>query len=227
VPLTLNVYRPLLPGHYPTLVVIYGDAWQSGSPDNKANFSRYLAAQGYTVIAIDYRHAPQYRFLAQLADVNMALTYIQSRAEALSVDLSHLEVLGRSAGAQFAAISAYQSVVPIQGVATYYGPVDLTAGYQDPPVPDPINTCAFLETFLGGSPDTAPALYRQGSPINYVAANLPPTLLVYAGRDHAVQVQLAARSMSGSRRWIIRPFGSQFPGLNMPLIPSLTASVTN
>lgn len=189
VPLTLNVYRPLPPGRYPTLVVIYGGAWQSGSPDNKANFSRYLAAQGYTVIAIDYRHAPQFRFPAQLADVNRALTYIQSHAAALSVDLNHLAVLGRSAGAQLAAIAAYQSVVPIQAVVLYYGPVDLTAGYQDPPVPDPINTRAVLETFLGGPPDLAPDLYRQASPINYVAADLPPTLLVYAGRDHVVQAQ--------------------------------------
>ncbi|MEO1209736.1 MAG: alpha/beta hydrolase [Cyanobacteria bacterium J06638_20] len=187
--LTLNVYRPLTPGRYPTLVVIYGGAWQSGSPDNKATFNRYMAAQGYTVVAIDYRHAPQYRFPAQLIDVNTALAYIQSHAEALSVDLNHMAVLGRSAGAQLAAIAAYESAVPLRAVVLYYGPVDLTAGYQDPPVPDPINTRAVLRTFLGGPPETAPELYRQASPINYVRAHLPPTLLVYAGRDHVVQAR--------------------------------------
>lgn len=187
--LTLNVYRPLSPGRYPTIVTIYGGAWQSGSPDNKANFSRYIAAQGYTVIAIDYRHAPQHRFPAQLADVNTALSYIQAHAEALSVDLDHLALLGRSAGAQLATIAAYESAMPIQAIVNYYGPVDLVAGYQDPPVPDPIDTRAVLRTFLGGPPATAPALYRQASPINYVTTNLPPTLLVYAGRDHVVQPQ--------------------------------------
>jgi acetyl esterase/lipase len=187
--LTLNVYRPLNSGRYPTIVVIYGGAWQSGSPDNKANFSRYMAAQGYTVIAIEYRHAPQYRFPAQLDDVKTALDYIQTHAENLSVDLNHLAVLGRSAGAQLAAIAAYESTVLIQAVVNYYGPVDLVAGYQDPPVPDPINTRAVLRTFLGGPPDTALDLYRQASPINYVTSNLPPTLLVYAGRDHVVQAK--------------------------------------
>jgi acetyl esterase/lipase len=152
-PLTLNVYRPLNPGRYPTLVVIYGGAWQGGSPDNKAKFSRYMAAQGYTVIAIDYRHAPQYRFPAQLADVKSALTYIQSHAEELSVDLNHLAMLGRSAGAQLATIAAYTSAMPIQAIVNYYGPVDLVAGYRDPPVPDPIDTRAVLRTFLGGPPD--------------------------------------------------------------------------
>jgi acetyl esterase/lipase len=189
VPLTLNVYRPLPPGRYPTLVVIYGGAWQSGSPDRKASFSRYMAAQGYTVIAIDYRHAPAYRFPAQLQDVQTALTYIQTHGEDLSVNPNRIAVMGRSAGAQLAMIAAYQSTVPVQAVVNYYGPVDLTAGYQDPPIPDPIDTRAVLRTFLGGPPATAPDLYRQASPINSVEANLPPTLLVYAGRDHVVQAK--------------------------------------
>lgn len=188
-PLTLNVYRPLTAGRHPTIVVIYGGAWQTGSPDNKANFSQYMAAQGYTVVAIDYRHAPQYRFPAQLDDVKAALTYIQNHAEELSVDVEHIALLGRSAGSQLAAIAAYTSAIPVQAVVNYYGPVDLTAGYNDPPIPDPIDTQAVLRTFLGGPPDTAPDLYRQASPINYVAANLPPTLLVYAGRDHIVQAK--------------------------------------
>lgn len=226
--LTLNVYRPLSPGRYPTIVVIYGGAWQSGSPDNKANFSRYMAAQGYTVIAIGYRHAPQYHFPAQLDDVKTALDYIQTHAENLSVDLNHLAVLGRSAGAQLAAIAAYESTVPIQAVVNYYGPVDLMAGYQDPPVPDPINTRAILRTFLGGPPDTAPDLYRQASPIHYVTSNLPPTLLVYAGRDHVVQAkygrQLYAQLQAAGNQavwleipWADHAFDTIFNGLSNQL----------
>jgi len=94
VPLTLTVYRPPLvskhPGLYPTIVVIYGGAWQRGSPNDDAPFSRYMAARGYTVVAIDYRHAPQYRFPAQLEDVKTALAYIQQHAEALEVDLERV-----------------------------------------------------------------------------------------------------------------------------------------
>jgi acetyl esterase/lipase len=46
-----------------------------------------------------------------------------------------------------------------------------------------------LRTFLGGPPATAPDRYRQASPLNYVRSDLPPTLLVYAGRDHVVQAK--------------------------------------
>jgi acetyl esterase/lipase len=53
-------------------------------------------------------------------------------------------------------------------------------------VPDPINTRAVLEAFLGGNPEQVPQLYRDASPVNYIASNLPPSLLVYPMRDHIV-----------------------------------------
>lgn len=191
VPLRLNVYRPSAAGVYPTLVVIYGGAWQGGSPEGHETFSRYTAAQGYTVVAIDYRHAPQHAFPAQIEDVRTALTYLKAHSADLGVDLTRLALMGRSAGAQLAAIAAYQQppVVPIRAVINYYGPVDLKAGYEAPPVPDPIDSRAVLESFLGGTPAQVPDLYRQASPIHYVQPGLPPTLLVYAGRDHVVQAK--------------------------------------
>ncbi len=213
VALHLNLYRPLAPGRNPTVVVIYGGAWQSGSPDSSDRFSRYMAAQGYTVVAIDYRHAPGYRFPAQEEDVRAALAYIQSNAEALSVDPGRVALLGRSAGAQLAAIAAYGAPesLPVQAVVNYYGPVDLTAGYQDPPTPDPIDTRAVLRAFLGGPPDAAPELYRQASPISYVEPGLPPTLLVYAGRDHVVQAEYGRQLYEG-----LRAAGNQVVWLEVP-----------
>ncbi|PSR17654.1 esterase [filamentous cyanobacterium CCP3] len=191
VPLRLNVYRPSAAGPYPTLVVIYGGAWQGGSPDSHETFSRYIAAQGYAVVAIDYRHAPQYPFPAQLEDVRAALTYLKTHGVELGVDLSRLALMGRSAGAQLAAIVAYEQppILPIRAVINYYGPVNLTTGYDNPPIPDPIDTRAVLRAFLGGTPDQEPSLYRRASPINYVRPGLPPTLLVYAGRDHVVEAK--------------------------------------
>ncbi|WP_008317702.1 alpha/beta hydrolase [Leptolyngbya sp. PCC 6406] len=195
IPLALNLYRPLAPGTYPAIVMIYGGAWQSGSPESNEAFSRYMATQGYAVIAIAYRHAPQFRYPIQQQDVQSALAYIQTHGAAWGVDTSRIALMGRSAGAQLAAIAAYAPDSPIpntpsvRAVVNYYGPVDLTAGYADPPFPDPIDTRGVLETFLGGSPQAVPDLYHQASPATYVRSNLPPTLLVYAGRDHVVQAK--------------------------------------
>ena len=188
VDLKLNLYRPLSSGKNPTLIVIYGGAWRSGSPSDYEQFSSYIAAQGYSVIAIDYRHAPQYRFPKQLIDVETALQYIQDHAEDLEIDLDNIAIMGRSAGGHLATLAAYQqNIISFRAVISYYSPVDLTEGYYDVPVPDPIDIQTVLENFLGGTPQELPELYQQACPINYVKSNLPPSLLIYAGRDHLVQ----------------------------------------
>jgi acetyl esterase/lipase len=76
-----------------------------------------------------------------------------------------------------------------KAVVAYYAPVNLAAGYQNPPVPDPINTRKILNAFLGGSPQQKPQEYQTASPINYVKPSLPPTLLIYANRDRIVEAK--------------------------------------
>ena len=190
VELKLNTYRPSTKGKYPTLVIIYGGAWREGTPDGYEDFSCYMAAQNYTVIAIDYRHAPQYQFPTQLEDVETALAYIRDRAVDLEVDLDKMAIMGRSAGGHLATLAAYkQDAMTFRAVVSYYGPVDLIEGYYDPPVPDPIDIHTVLENFLGGTPEEQPELYKEASPINYLRPNLPPSLLIYAGHDHLVQAK--------------------------------------
>ena len=67
--LTLDVYQPPVAGRYPSVVQIYGGAWQRGAPGDDAAFATYLAARGYVVFAIDYRHAPRWQWPAQIEDV--------------------------------------------------------------------------------------------------------------------------------------------------------------
>jgi acetyl esterase/lipase len=189
-PLTLTVYRPNTTGRFPAIVQIYGGAWQRGEPDDDAGFARYLAARGYVVFAIDYRHAPRWTWPAQMEDVRTAFEWIHAHGAEYSADPSRLAVMGRSAGAQLALQSAYgPNAVPVRAVASYYGPVDLTEGYRRPPQPDPLDVRAVDEAFLGGTPDSAPARYRDASPITYVTRRLPPTLLIYGGRDHIVEAR--------------------------------------
>jgi acetyl esterase/lipase len=192
VPLSMDIYRPPKVGNYPALVVLYGGGWQNGNPKRNADFSRYMAARGYSVFAIDYRHAPRYRFPAQLDDVRAALTFIQQHAVEYETVPTRIALLGRSAGGHLAMLAAYQpDALPIRAVVNYYGPFNLTEGYRDPPNPDPLNVRAVLLAFLGGSPDQLPEQYVKASPVSYVTRPLPPTLLVHGSRDHIVEVRFA------------------------------------
>lgn len=201
VPLTLEIYRPPRsappgatpsPAKNPTVLTLYGGAWQRGSPTENANFNRYLAAQGYTAIALDYRHAPEHRFPAQLEDIQAALGFIQTHADEYEVDLHRMAVVGRSAGAQLALLLAYgQPPLPWRGVVNFYGPVDLATAYRHPPQPDPIDTRAVLDAFIGGPPDALPEPYRAASPLHQVRPGLPPTLILQGRRDHIVEAKYA------------------------------------
>ena len=232
VDLKLNVYQPLVTQKLqklPTLVILYGGAWRQGSPDKNEKFSCYIAAQGYSVIAIDYRHAPKYKFPAQIEDVRAALQYIQAHADNLAVDIERIAIMGRSAGGHLATLAAYeQGAMPFRAVVSYYAPSNLLEGFYNPPVPDPINTNAVLRDFLGGTPDEFLELYKTASPKNYVRPDLPPSLLIYAGRDHVVQPKFGRilynqLQATGNRAifleipWAEHSFDAVFPGISNQL----------
>jgi acetyl esterase/lipase len=229
VPLTLNIYRPDRVGKYPAIVSIYGGAWQRGNPDSDDNFNRYIAAQGYVVWAISYRHAPTYNFPTQIEDVRSALTFIQKHASENETDLDRVALIGRSAGAQLAMLAAYQDPpFPIRAVVDYYGPVNLTAGYNDVPNPDPIESRVTLRAFLGGTPTDFPDRYYQASPLNAVKPALPASLLIYGGKDHIIESKygkdLAQKLQSQGNRavfieipWADHSFDAVFSGVSNQL----------
>lgn len=193
VALTLDIYRPARSGQAPAVVQIYGGAWQTGAPSANGAFARYLAAHGYVVFAIDYRHAPRWQWPAQLTDIQAALEWVRVNGERYGADPARLALVGRSSGGQLAMVAAYSPGAPaVRAVVSYYGPVDLTEGYRHPPRPDPLHVREVEEAFLGGTLEDEPLRYRAASPITYVTRPLPPTLLIYAGRDNIVEPRFGA-----------------------------------
>lgn len=203
-PLFLDVYQPPEVGEYPAVVTVYGGSWREGSPAGSEQIGRYLAARGYVVVAVDYRHTPEYRFPAQLEDVQAALAFVSDRAAEYEILSDFHEgrlrprigLLGWSAGAHLAMLTGFQSS-QIRSIVDYYGPVDLAAGYADPPSPDPIDVRQVLLAFMGGPPSQLPEAYAAASPITYVKSaqpnTLPPVLLIYGGRDHLVESRFGKR----------------------------------
>jgi acetyl esterase/lipase len=122
--------------------------------------------------------------------VQAALSWIATHAGEHGGDASRIALVGRSAGAQLALVAAYAGDAPkISAVVSFYGPTDLLEGWRVPPRPDPLPVRPTLETYLGGTPDTMAASYREASPITYVSPRVPPTLLLYGARDHIVEAR--------------------------------------
>ena len=190
VPLTLDVYRPPGDGTYPVVMQIYGGSWQNGAPTSQEWFSRYFAQRGYVVVAIDYRHAPEWKWPEQIVDVRTALYWIPNDSPRYGADPGRIVLVGRSAGAQLAMRLAYQEgPSAIRGVVIDFGPVDLTDGGHRPPRPDPADVRGILEMFIGGTPQQKPEHYRHASPITWVTKASAPTLSFYGTRDHIVEAR--------------------------------------
>src|SRR5688500_11964960 len=190
VPMSLDVYQPAATGTFPIIMQIYGGSWQTGRPTNQEWFSRHFAERGYVVVAIDYRHAPEWKWPEQIVDVRTALYWISQEAQKFGGDTTRIVVAGQSAGAQLAMRLAYQEgPSSIRGVLNDYGPVDLAEGWRRPPQPDPLNVRAILEMFIGGTPAQKPEHYKHASPITWVSKASAPTLSIYGSRDHVVEAR--------------------------------------
>jgi acetyl esterase/lipase len=212
-PLTVDVYQPREAGHYPIIVQIYGGAWQRGDPSANSDFAAWIASAGYVVFAIDYRHAPAFRWPAQIDDVDSSLVWVREHAAEYGGDTARVVLIGRSAGAHLALMAAYAPSPPltIRGVVSFYGPSNLVDSYKFPPRPDPLDVRSNEIALLGGTLDEMPGRYVEASPLSLVTRPLPPTLLVYGGSDHIVEAkwgnELAQR---------LRATGSQVAYLEIP-----------
>ncbi len=209
--LTLDVFRPgyehgLLPG----VLVIHGGSWQGGNSREFVGLNGYLAARDYVVASINYRLAPKWKFPAGRDDVLAAIAYMKVYGKELGLDPTRLALLGRSAGGQLALLAAYTAGEPaIRGVISIYGPTDMRFGYEHPANRQLIDTRGVLETYLGGSPSKQDDAYYTASPINFVTATSPPTLLIHGLHDGHVSPEESARlesrlQQAGAKNFFVR-----------------------
>jgi acetyl esterase/lipase len=187
VALTVDIYRPTGTAIVPAVVQLYGGGWRNGEPSDNGDVTQALAAGGFAVFAIDYRHAPAWTWPAQLEDVLVAMRWVIDHAGEYGADPTRMALLGRSAGAQLAMRASQDAAAPpIRSVVTIYGPVDLADGYRSPPSPDPIDIRLLEREFLGGTPDERPREYADASPITRAGLPHPPVLIITGSRDHVV-----------------------------------------
>ena len=187
----MDVY---LPGNRSTtktkvIIMIHGGGWNTG---DKTDFNEYVDSlkkrdPSYAIFNINYRLAiaPDL-FPAQEQDVKAAVEFIYNQRQEYKIS-DKFVLVGASAGAHLALLQGYKYSTPIKpkAIIDFFGPTDLVDLYNNPSNPLVQPT---LLSVTGGTPTTNNTLYTQSSPINFVSAQSPPTMILHGGADIIVSL---------------------------------------
>ena len=105
-PLRARLYVPEQgDGPKPLLVYLHGGGWVIGDLDTHDNVCRFLAREaGVSVLAIDYRLAPEHPFPAAVDDALAGFRFAVDHAAELGADPARIAIGGDSAGGNLAAV---------------------------------------------------------------------------------------------------------------------------
>jgi len=133
----LRLYRSHGAGARPSPVIVFfhGGGWVLGDLESHDIQCRNLANAGAcSVVAVDYRLAPEHRFPAAVNDCIAAVSWVARHGAVLGVDPWRIAVAGDSAGgnlATVAALAAAASGAPkIMAQILVYPVTDLRMGYD-------------------------------------------------------------------------------------------------
>jgi acetyl esterase len=115
----------------PCLLYLHGGGWVFGDIGSHDGVCRRLANEAQcSVVAVDYRLAPEHPFPAAVEDCAAALTWLANNADACRIDATQIAVGGDSAGGNLAAVLALMgrdgTVPQSMFQALLYPAVDLT-----------------------------------------------------------------------------------------------------
>jgi acetyl esterase len=179
-------------GLAPALVFFHGGGWVIGNLDTHDVACQKLAHEGeMTVIAVDYRLAPEHKFPAAVEDAVTATRWVAANAATLGIDASRLAVGGDSAGGNLAAVvalSAREAGGPaIARQLLVYPATDFAMRHPSHSEPETSVLLThsvirwFRDHYLNGLADgddwrASPARAKS-------LANLPPAYVLTAGAD--------------------------------------------
>jgi acetyl esterase/lipase len=194
VPLSLNFYPSAISGKKPCIVTVHGGSWAGGDNSELPELNSYLSQQGYNVAAINYRLAPKYQTPSPVMDVAEAFAYLKAHADELQIDTNNFVLIGRSAGAQIALLSAYtHPEAGLKGVIDFYGPADMVWGYSIPSNKWIMDSRKVMENYIGGAYPAVPQKYLDCSPLEFVNKQSVPTLLIHGDNDVLVSPEHSRR----------------------------------
>ncbi len=182
-------------GNNPLIIYFHGGGFVMGDLESHDLVCRHLCREtDATIIAVDYKLAPEHKFPASITDAKDAIAEIIKDADNLQIDKDKIILCGDSAGGALAAVGTIMSrdkILPkIHGQILVYPWVDLTMCRKsmDIDIEGMIlnkNTIKyFADHYLNSYEEQVD--WRASPILTPDLSNLPPTYIFGAGLDPLV-----------------------------------------
>ena len=216
----MDVFQPAKPNGCGLLFLVNGGWLSSKStplmvtirPDDY----RVYLERGYTMFAVVTSSQPRFTISEEIDDVLRAVRFVRSNAGRYGVRPDRLGVMGSSSGGHLTlsiatrggpgkvddADPVEKESSDVQAAVCFFPPTDFS-NYGSPGVSGAgVGPLAPLQVAFGPLALTAEGRERLGrelSPINYVTAKLPPTLIIHGDKDDVVPLQQSESFVAKAR----------------------------
>jgi acetyl esterase/lipase len=177
---TLDIYMVENDRLKPVLLYVPGGGFVGGDKRGDdifyGNLARWFAAEGFVVVTMNYRLAPDHAWPAGAEDVAAALGWIVSHIGNHGGDAANILIFGQSAGATHVSTALFHPQITqpwpgLKGAVLSSGVYRMTAAQR----------AANLLSYFG----TDESRYADRSPVTHVATNAIPLLLTVSEFDTA------------------------------------------
>lgn len=205
--LTADLFHPKNNGgkKIPALIMVHGGGWRSGIKSMEWYTAMELASAGYFCMAIEYRLSPEAVYPAAVYDILDAAEWVFNNADKYSIDKSKIVLMGESAGGHLVSLAGIKEKIfysqrPQKGISSpRVSAIINVDGVMDMTVPSESGKDTIAEKpsaakqWIGSTYKENPALWKEVSPVNYIAEDTPPMLFInssmdrfHAGRDESI-----------------------------------------
>lgn len=192
--LSADIYMPDQHGPHDVVLLVHGGGWASRSRHDMDNIAVRLQREGWLVMNIDYRFAPEYIFPSQLHDVQLAMHWLHDAADDLNINTDRIHAFGYSSGAHLVVLMGLVAGQGGELDTPHGGPLTRPHSIVAGGTPTDLRKYSggrLVTQFVGGDQRTAAAAYAQASPITHVHGDAPPIFLFHANRDITVPLDHA------------------------------------
>ncbi len=205
--LTLDVFQPEKANGAAVFFMVSGGFFSSHEGINAKSYAPFLE-RGYTVFAVVHGSQPRFHIPEIEQDIHRAIRFVRRHAAKWGVDPNKFGITGGSAGGHLSITMGTQggSGKPeakdpldressaVQAVACFYPPTDFLNWGKEGEDGVGYGPTAQFKPAFGPRSDTAEGRQELGkeiSPINFVTAKMPPTLIIHGDADKLVPLYQA------------------------------------